>query len=66
VLAGEDQAARAVELGDPRGDRVEDRVVERVALGRVGDGEPDDALGRLVDEELAYSNTTSVSPSLTD
>jgi hypothetical protein len=39
----------------PHGRRyaVEDRVVERVALGRIGDREPDDALARLVDEELA-------------
>jgi hypothetical protein len=36
-----------------RGDRVEDRLVERVALRRVGDRQPEDAVARLVDEKLA-------------
>jgi hypothetical protein len=49
VLAGEHVAARVLVLGDGDGDGVEDRVVEGVALGGVGDREPDDALARLID-----------------
>jgi hypothetical protein len=49
VLAGEHVAARVLALGDGDGDPVEDRVVECVALGGVGDREPDDAVARLVD-----------------
>ena len=36
-----------------RGDPVEDRVVERVALARVGDRQPQDAVQRPVEEQLA-------------
>jgi hypothetical protein len=36
-----------------RRDPVEDRVVERVALGRVGDGQAQDARARPVGEDLA-------------
>jgi hypothetical protein len=54
VRAGEQHAARVVlEVADGRGDRVEDRVVERVALGRVGDRQAQDAVRRPVDEDLA-------------
>ena len=58
------------------GERVEDLVVERAALGRVRDREARDRLGGLVEQQLPggpssvvarghYSRTTSVSPSLT-
>jgi hypothetical protein len=54
VGAGEEHAARpTVELGERRGDRVEDRVVERVSLGRVGDRQAQDAVARPVGEDLA-------------
>jgi hypothetical protein len=54
VGAGEEHAARAgVQVGERRGDPVEDRVIERVALGRVGDREAQDALARPVGEDLA-------------
>ena len=57
VRAGEHQAAcrrcRRAQLAQRRGDRVEDRMVERVALRRVGDREASDILGRLVDQQLA-------------
>src|SRR4051794_19387237 len=75
VRAGEKDAAHAVvEPVKRRRDRVEYRVVERIALGRVGDRQAQDAVRRPVDEELAadgrqrsrrYSSTTSVSPSFT-
>ena len=35
------------------GDAVEDRVVERVALVRVGDRQPRDVVGRMVQAQLA-------------
>jgi hypothetical protein len=55
VRAGDHHAARAGrsparELGERPGDRVENRVIQRVALGRVGDGQPDDPICRLVDQ----------------
>jgi hypothetical protein len=56
VCAGENDAAHAlvlVERGERRRDPVEDRVVERVALGRVGDRQAQDAVGRPVGEDLA-------------
>jgi hypothetical protein len=58
VRAGEEHAAHAVGVGlgaadERRRDPVEDRVVERVALGRVGDRQAQDAVGRPVDEDLA-------------
>jgi hypothetical protein len=56
VRAGEEHAADAVvpaERGERRRDPVEDRVVERVALGRVGDRQAQDAVGRPVGEDLA-------------
>ena len=34
-------------------DRVQDRLVKRVALGPVGDREPEDAVRRPVEEQLA-------------
>jgi hypothetical protein len=43
----------AVDGSERRRDRVEDRVVERVALGRVGDRQAQDAVGRPVGEDLA-------------
>jgi len=45
--AGEHEAAR-VQVGDRLGERVEDLVIERPALGRVRDRQPDDVLGRFV------------------
>jgi hypothetical protein len=56
VRAGEEHAADAVvpaERGERRRDPVEDRVVERVALGRVGDRQAQDAVGRPVGDDLA-------------
>jgi hypothetical protein len=60
VRAGEQHAANAVavavavgEAAERRRDPVEDRVVERVALGRVGDRQAQDAVGRPVGEDLA-------------
>jgi hypothetical protein len=56
VRASEEHAANAVvpvERGERRRDRVEDRVVERVALGRVGDRQAQDAVGRPIGEDLA-------------
>jgi hypothetical protein len=54
VRAGEEHAARTgVQLGERRGDAVEDRVVERVALGRVGDRQAQDPDARPVGEDLA-------------
>jgi hypothetical protein len=54
VRAGEQHAARGlVEVAQRPGDRVEDRVIERVALGRVGDRQAQDAVGRPVGEDLA-------------
>ena len=49
-LAGDDHAA-GVELGQGRCEPVEDRVVERAALVGVGNRQPRDARGRLVDEQ---------------
>jgi hypothetical protein len=37
-----------VEARQRRGDGVEDRVVERVAPARVGDGQPQDAVRRPI------------------
>jgi hypothetical protein len=45
--------AVVVEAVERRRDPVEDRVVERVALGRVGDREAKDAVARPVGEDLA-------------
>ena len=42
---------RAVEPRQRRGEAVEDRVVERAALVRIGDRQPRDAGRRLVDEQ---------------
>jgi hypothetical protein len=56
VRAGQQHAADAVvavERDDGRRDPVEDRVVERVALGRVGDRQAQDAVGRPVGDDLA-------------
>jgi hypothetical protein len=54
VSAGEQHAPGAlVQVRERRGDPVEDRVVERVALGRVGDRQAQDAVGRPVGEDLA-------------
>jgi len=54
VRAGDEHAAGVVgAVVEGRGDPVEDRVVERVALGRVGDRQAQDAVGRPVDEDLA-------------
>jgi len=54
VRAGDQHAAGVVgAVVEGRGDPVEDRVVERVALGRVGDRQAQDAVGRPVDEDLA-------------
>jgi hypothetical protein len=54
VRAGEQHAPGVVlEVRERRGDPVEDRVVERVALGRVGDRQAQDAVGRPVGEDLA-------------
>jgi hypothetical protein len=53
--AGEDQRADAVAIRCPHGlgDPVEDRVVQRVALRRIGDGHPPDPVQRRVDQQLA-------------
>jgi hypothetical protein len=52
--AGDEDAAGVVVEGVERpGDAVEDRVVERVALGRVRDRQAQDAVGRPVGEDLA-------------
>ncbi len=59
VCAGHDHAARlgargrGGELGERRDDRVEDGMVERVALGGVGDRQAGDVLCRPVDQQLA-------------
>ena len=57
VRARHEHAARlrggVGQLGERRGDRVEDRVVERVALGRVGDRQAHHARGGLIEEQLA-------------
>jgi hypothetical protein len=56
VGAREEHAARAVVHADAverRRDAVQDRVVERVALGRVGDREAKDAVARPVGDDLA-------------
>jgi hypothetical protein len=54
VRASDEHAAGLVGRGvERRGDPVEDRVVERVALGRVGDRQAQDAVGRPVGEDLA-------------
>ena len=53
VGAGEQDHARVADVVEHGRDRVEDRVVERVALGRVGDREPEDAVRRPVEEQLA-------------
>jgi len=54
VRAGDQHAAGVVGAAvERRGDPVEDRVVERVALGRVGDRQAQDAVGRPVGEDLA-------------
>lgn len=55
VLAGDDQAANldpGVQPGDRRGDRVEDLVIKRVPLRRVGNREAGDRLGRKVEPDL--------------
>src|SRR5215211_3198282 len=47
--------------GEPRdrlGDRVEDLLVERVALGGIADREPGNAIGRLIQQELAGGEGT--------
>ena len=54
--AGDQDAAGGdpvVEPGQSGGDRGEDLVVERVAAFGIGDAEPDDRLGRRVEEQLA-------------
>jgi hypothetical protein len=56
VRAGEQDAPHPVVRADAvegRRDPVEDRVVERVALRRVGDREAEDAVARPVGEDLA-------------
>jgi len=54
VRAGDQHAAGVVgAVVEGRSDPVEDRVVERVALGRVGDRQAQDAVGRPVGEDLA-------------
>jgi hypothetical protein len=53
LRAGEQHRARVADVVQDGGDRVEDRVVERVALGRIGDREPEDAVRRPVEEQLA-------------
>src|SRR5690606_23425699 len=79
-LAAQHDAAR-VERGEGGGQRVEQRAVERAALGGVGDRQPRDARRRLGDVQPPagrvrlvagavvraghYSSTTSVSPSET-
>jgi hypothetical protein len=63
VRAGEEHAAHAVGIGLGAAERcrdpVEDRVVERVALGRVGDRQAQDAVGRPVDEDLAADGSAA-------
>jgi hypothetical protein len=49
--------AVVVEAVERRRDPVEDRVVERVALGRVGDREAKDAVARPVGEDLAANGS---------
>jgi hypothetical protein len=51
--AGQQHHARVADVVQHGRDRVEDRVVERVALRRVGDREPKDAVRRPVEEQLA-------------
>src|SRR3954471_19775884 len=72
-LRGQQQAARVVELARRLGDRAEDRVVERVALGRIADREAGDVRRGPVQPQLAlgelggaHSRTTRASPSDTD
>ena len=48
-----DEHARVADVAQHGRDRVEDRLVERIALGRVGDREPEDAVRRPVEEQLA-------------
>jgi hypothetical protein len=48
-----DQQAARVELRQRGGERVEDLVVERVALGRIGDRQPGDVVRREVQAQLA-------------
>jgi hypothetical protein len=59
VGAGDQDAARVlgVEAGERGRDAVEDRVVERVALGRVGDRQAKDAVRRPVGEDLAVDGS---------
>jgi hypothetical protein len=68
-----DEQAACVEVGQRRRERVEDLVVERVALAGVVDRQPRDVIRRVVQTQLAagevdrpYSSTTRVSPSETD
>jgi hypothetical protein len=57
VRSRDEDAARPrlgpAQLGERLADRVEDRMVERIALGRVRDRQPHHIRGRLVDQELA-------------
>jgi hypothetical protein len=54
VRAGEQHAPHVIgDVAHRLADPVEDRVVERVAPGRVGDRQAQDAVRRPVDEDLA-------------
>jgi hypothetical protein len=52
VGAGDDHAAR-IGVAQRGGDPVEDRVVQRVALLGIRDRQPEDAVRRLVVQQLA-------------
>src|SRR5205085_8288456 len=53
VRAGDDYAPRPLELAEGLRDRVENRMVEGVALGWVRDRQPRDALRGFLDDQLA-------------
>jgi hypothetical protein len=62
VGAGEDHAANALRRGEHVGDRTEDRVVQRVALRRVGNRQPQDSLCGSIDDQGPRHTAENVPP----
>ena len=62
LRAGRGPQPAGREPGQRGGDRVEDAVVERVALFGVGDRQAHDPLGRLVEKQLATGQLSRGAP----
>ncbi len=60
AAAREDHAARVLQRRQLAGDRVEDLVVQRVALRGVGDRKPEDAIGGSIDDHFPRHKAQNV------